>query len=448
MLFAPVPAHAISSPSCWLSIPIVGAIGPATLDLIERVETHRAAELGSETCSKENPGGILLEINTPGGNLQTTRLIVERILSSKVPFACWVGPAGGRAGSAGAIILQACHVAAAEETTNIGAATPISGQGEELPKDIRAKLINDTVSWVENLAQLRGRNRRFAREIIESAKSSSARETMALKAIDFVAANPQEMLQKSAGRLVQVRAEGVQELVKIQLAGDSRIIEFDPGLRHTALQWIADPELSYLLFMGSLGLLYFEITHPGTVVPGVLGAMGLVTSMIAFHKLNVSWGGFALLILGVVFLILEIFVTSFGVLAIAGIASMGLGAVLLFDPATTGYSLPLSLILPPLFALGAIMLGIGFLLAKLRRIPRQVGKEAMLGAKARIVQIEAVAEQTSASKTDLVPTSAFRYRVDLGGELWHAHSDSAFKVGDTVQVLAVEGLKLRVGPRE
>jgi membrane-bound serine protease (ClpP class) len=458
-------AHAqLQAPSCWVSIPITGAIGPATLDLIERAEAQHASELVEDGCSKDQKGGVLLEINTPGGNLQTTRMIVERILASQVPFVCWVGPAGGHAGSAGAIILQACHVAGAEETTNIGAATPISSSGEEMSKDLRAKLVNDTTSWVENLAELRGRNKSFARDIIEKAKSSSAKEALGLKAIDYLAASSYELLRKAAGREVQVAATGAQAnladttdaepnsvdgtkskenrnegLTSVKLAADFKVTALEPGLRHTALRWIADPEFSYLLFMGSLGLLYFEITHPGTIVPGVLGAMGLVASMIAFHKLNVSWGGFALLILGVVFLVLEIFVTSFGVLGVAGLVSMGLGALLLFDPVTTGYSLPLSMILPPLFALGGIMLALGIMIARLNRIPRQVGKESMTGAKAKIVGVE-----PAQSPDGVAPAQLHRYRVDLGGELWHAHSGEQFEVGDAVRVVAVEGLRLQI----
>ena len=401
---------------CWLSAPLTGTVGPAGLDLLERV----LAEAQNQKCR-----GVLLEINTPGGNLQTTRLMVELILNSPLPFVCWVGPAGGHAGSAGAILLQACHVAAAEASTNIGAATPINSTGQEMPKDLRAKVVNDTISWVENLAELRGRSKTFARDIVEKAKSVTAREALQLNAIDLVAASSTEALEKSQGRKVSVQRLSVP-------ITSGAVIPFEPGLRHSTLQWIADPEFAYMLFMGSLALLYFEITHPGTVVPGVLGAMGLLTSMIAFHKLNVSWGGVLLMILGAVFLILEIFVTSFGVLAVAGIASLGIGALLLFDPVLTGYSLPLGLIAPPLIFLAGVMIWLGYLLSRLKKIPRQVGKESMLGAHVKVVEVETPGVGWN------------RYRVDLGGELWHALSRTEFQVGDEAKISVVDGLTLHI----
>ncbi|MES2769694.1 MAG: nodulation protein NfeD, partial [Bdellovibrionota bacterium] len=247
---------------CTLEIKIEGVIGPGTTDYIDRA-ISKAKNL---ECSS-----FLALINTPGGSLESTRIIVEKILNSDIPFLCLVAPQGGHAGSAGAIILQACHVNGALMATNLGAATPVAGSGQEIPKDLRNKLINDTVSWLEGVTKLRGRNLEFSKKIVDEAKAVSSEEAFKLKAIDILSDDIKGFLEKAKGRKVSINQKD-----HVVVVGE--IESYKQDSRFHILQIFSDPQIAYLLFMGSLALLYFEFTHPGTIAPGVIGAIGLVLS--------------------------------------------------------------------------------------------------------------------------------------------------------------------------
>ena len=241
-----------ASNTCTLQMEVTGAIGAATLDDLQRAQ---------KKAERENCGALLLLINTPGGSLHTTRLIVDEIFNSPRPILCLVHPAGAHAGSAGAIILQACHVAGAMEATNIGAATPIAATGEKIPEDLRNKLLNDTISWLEGITKLRDRNLEFSREIVSKAKAVDAKEALKLGAIEFVAKSSDEFLQFCQNRKVKL---SVSKEVEVQVGP---IVKYETDLRSQLLSLITDPQIAYIMFMGSLGLIYFELTHPGTFAP-------------------------------------------------------------------------------------------------------------------------------------------------------------------------------------
>ena len=316
---------------CTMEISIYGGIGPASLDILERAQKR---------AEKLNCGSLLLIINTPGGNLQSTRLIVENILNSPLPVLCLVAPSGAHAGSAGAIIMQACHVSGALEATNLGAATPVSGGGDQMSDDMRNKIMNDTRSWVEGLAKLRGRNEEFAKDIVESAKAVAAREAFEINAIDWVGARKLDFLTFADGKEVKMSDD---EMPIVQ-TGD--ITTFEPDLRHQVLSFFTNPQIAYLIFMGSLGLLYFELTNPGLMVPGVVGAVGLIVSLVSLHMLEVTWAGLLLIVLGMALMVAEAFVASFGILGIGGVTAFVIGSIFLFDTEATGYVLPLSTVIP------------------------------------------------------------------------------------------------------
>lgn len=403
-------------PLCTLEIRLTDTIGPAALDFVNR---------GFERARERRCSSILMLINTPGGSLQTTRLIVEKILASEVPVLCLVSPEGGHAGSAGAIILQACHVAGAEMATNLGAATPVTF-GASMPEDIKAKIMQDTVSWVRGLARLRGRNLEFAEKIVTEARAVDASEAAKIGAIDAVVEDVKHFLNFSEGRLVTMRG-GEKQSVRTGV-----LIAMDSDMRNEVLRLITDPEFAYLLFMISLGLLYFEITHPGVYAPGVAGGLGLIISLIAFHKLEVWWGAVLLIVSGLGLMIAEAFVPSFGALGIGGVIALAVGSVLLFDPNSVGGGLPLSLIVTTVGALGGITFLLAFVAFRTRR--RNRGKASL----------ETVLIGRSATVASLEAPSRRRGMVSVEGEFWRFVSEQDVQVGDVVTVVEQEQLHVKV----
>lgn len=406
-----------NTPSCTLELTLEGTVAPGTLDYLTR-GFQRAEELKCRS--------ILLQVNTPGGSLQTTRLIVEKILSSPQPVLCLISPHGGHAGSAGAIILMACHIAGALPTTNIGAATPIAGGGQAIPEDLRRKLIEDTKSWVVGLAKLRGRNLEFAEKIVTEAKALDAEEAFRLKAIDILAQDKNGFLDQTEGRVVKMAGD-VEHTVQ-----NGALVEFLPDLRHAFLQFITDPETAYLIFMASLALIYFEITHPGTMVPGIAGALGLIASLMAFHKLDVWWGGAALIALGIALLIAEAFVASFGALGLGGILALGIGSFLLYEPGVAGGGLSTMLILVVTGVVGAMMMSLAVLALRTRRKGKANTEVVLLGHPGEVASLES--------------PSLRKGMVIVRGEYWRFVSEKDVQIGDQVEVISQEGLVLEVKP--
>lgn len=388
---------------CTKQIQMKDTIGPASLDILE----HAIQLTKKDQCSS-----LLLLINTPGGSLLSTRKIVEVILDSPFPILCLVYPGGAHAGSAGAIIMQACHVNGAVTATNIGAATPVLGTGKDVSKDLRKKLVNDTTSWLDSLTDLRARNKKFGREIVTEARALSGKSAYEIGAIDFYGQSIEEFLAFAQGRKVQVREK---KNVPVQV-GQVQSIQL--GARYQLISFITDPQIIYLLFIGSLLLLYFEITHPGTIVPGVLGVIGLTISFIGMHKLNFVWGGLFLIILGVIFMILEAFVAGFGILGGAGAISFVIGSFFLFDPSKTGgLDIPVSTIIATSVVFISIAMGLAYLAYTALRKRRDI--ENWVGEKGEVVEVK----------------SSLNGLIEINGETWKYKSKKPLKKGDIVKVV-------------
>lgn len=407
---------------CTSEITIEGAISTATYDFVDRAIKRSVRE----SCKS-----ILFNVNTPGGSLQTTRQIVEKILSSPIPVLCVVGPEGGHAGSAGALILLACHVSGMLPATNIGAATPIAGGGATLGDDLRKKIVEDTKSWAVALAKKRGRSVTYAEKIVTEAKAYDGEEALKAGGVDFLAKSIPDFLKQATGREVLLATtldEDTGSKTKVEV-GRQLLIEKD--WREQLLSVITDPEFSYLIFMGALGLLYFEITHPGAVAPGVAGAMMLVTSLISFQKLDVSWGGVGLIGLGIVFLIAEAFVPSFGALGIGGIIALGAGSILLYDPSSGGLALSLWLSLGVPITLGISLLAFAIWIFKSRR---RAGGESLSesGILGHTVCVDRVNDDGRSGA------------VQVRGEIWAFESSEPIALGESVKILEINGLKLKV----
>jgi membrane-bound serine protease (ClpP class) len=400
--------------ACTLKLKIEGAITPGTYDYFTR-GLKRADELG---C-----GSMFLVINTPGGALNSTRLIVEKILNSKIPVFCLVAPAGARAGSAGAIILEACHVNGALTATNIGAATPVTGNGAALSPDMRAKMIADTVAFSTSLARLRNRSLTFAEKIVTEAKAVDSTEAFKLKAIDILADDEATFLNEASGREVTM-SEG-----KTQKTHAGPLQEFAPDFRQMILQLVLDPEIAYLIFMASLGLIYFEITHPGMVAPGIAGTMGLIISLMAFHQLDVWWGGVSLIAGGLVLFVIEGFLPTFGALGVGGILAFAAGSFLLYEPGSAGLSL--ALILTTTVLIGAVMLALAWLGFRTRRMGRARNETALLDHLGMVASLQKGSHREG--------------MVQVRGENWRFTSDrDDVKVGDEVQIISQTGFSLKI----
>ena len=401
--------------ACTVQVEVRDVIGPATVDLIKRVEGF---------AEKNGCRSILLEINTPGGSLENTREIVQLILNSTRPYLCVVAPSGGHAGSAGAIILQACHVNGALRGTNLGAATPVS-MGQDLPQDIRQKILNDTRSWLEGLTKLRGRSEKFGQDIVLEAKAVTAEEALKLKAIDFVGDTSQAFVNFANKRKVKMAENKEAEI------STGPLKNFPLDARYKVVSTLTDPEFAYTLMLGSLALLYFEATHPGAVVPGVAGAVGLVISMVALNKLNVEWGGVLLILLGIGMMIAEIYLPTFGMVGVGGLISMILGSLFLFDPVKTGgYRLPLTLIVPVVVIFAIIFLIVTVLVYRIKNVRKKGGYDELLGEITRVVSVD--------------ESSPHRGWIELKGESWKFEASQPVRINDSVRVNGFKGLVLKV----
>lgn len=403
--------------SCTMALTLKDSIGAATYDAFQRV---------SEAAQENKCSSILIRINTPGGHLSSTRLITEHILASPIPFLCLISPAGGHAGSAGAIILQACHVSGGLTATNVGAATPVLGTGQEIPADLRNKMVNDTVSWVQGMAQLRGRNQDFSRRIVTEGLAVTTEEAVKMKALDFAVASEADFLSQAEGRQV-LNQEKTKSMVQV-----GSLQELPLDVRYQILQFVSEPEWAYLIFMGALLLLYAEFSNPGLILPGVTGAILLVLSLVAFHKLDANIAGLALMVLGLAFWVAELFITSKGILGIAGTAAFLIGSFLLFDEKQLGLSIPLGLILTAGLVFGGVSFAITYFAAQTLRTPKHDYDLQMKNASIRVVE---------------VATDGKSGKVEVLGEFWNFNSDEVMAAGDSVVFVERNHLILKIKKR-
>jgi membrane-bound serine protease (ClpP class) len=414
---------------------VQGAIGPATSDYVHR---------GIEQAVSRNAALIVLRLDTPGGLDSAMREIVQDILVAALPVVGYVSPSGARAASAGTYILYACNVAAMAPGTNLGAATPveIGGIGPETPgggKDgggvakekgaagqdtLKRKQINDAAAYIRSLAELRGRNAEWAERAVREAASLPATAALEKGVIDLVATDLDDLLRQLQGRTVTVLGKSRV----LQTAGLS-IETIDPDWRSRLLAVITDPNVAYVLMLIGIYGLFFEFANPGYILPGVAGAISLVLALYAFQILPVNYAGLALLSLGLIFMLAEAFVPSFGALGIGGVIAFVIGSIILFDQGQAGYAVSLPLILAlALLSAGFFVFVVGAAV-KARRRPVVSGREELLGARGEVLD-----------------DFSRRGRIRIHGEIWQAETRVPLKRGERVRVGAVEGLVLSVEP--
>jgi len=413
---APTPgptAARVSGPVLRLTID--GTINPATVTYIHE---------GLQAAQARGAGAVLIELDTPGGLLESTKLIVKEMLAAPLPVIVWVAPSGGGATSAGVFITLAAHVAAMAPGTNIGAAHPVGGQGENIDGAMGEKVENFAASLARTIAQQRGRNVEWAEKAVRKSVSATEREAVKLKVVDFVAADIDELLRKASGRTVDVAGRPTT----LDLA-DAAVEPFAMRLGQQVFNFLANPNIAYLLLMAGLLGLYVEFTNPGLLFPGVAGVICLVIGLAALQMLPVNYAGLALLGLGAAMLVAEAFLPSFGVLGIGGVVALVIGSLLLFDSPDQALYVDRGLIAGTAVTLGLTSLGLGWLVVRAQRRQPAVGAEGMIGEVGQVRRADA---------------GGTKVKVFVHGEYWDADTAEPLNVGDAVEVTAVEGLRIRV----
>lgn len=424
-----------------------GAIGPAT--------THYLKD-GFEQAADAGAPAIVVRMDTPGGLDAATRDINKAILGSAVPVIVWVAPEGARAASAGTYILYASHVAAMAPATNLGAATPVqigggmpgtqpppeekkdkdSGEGEDSEEDeeeaeaapaagaaMERKVINDAAAYIRGLAELRGRNADWAEKAVREAVSLTAEQALEQNVIDIVADTLNALLKAANGRTVKTQN------AEITLDTAGRMVErIEPDWRSELLSVITNPTVAYLLMMVGLYGLILEGYNPGALVPGVVGAICLLLALFAFQVLPVNYAGLALIALGVILMIAEMFAPSFGVLGIGGLIALVIGSIILMDTDVPGFGIDPWAIGGTAALSGGVFMGILYLAVRAWGRPVVTGAQQMVGTRAD-------------AHSDFVDGEG---RVFVHGEIWRGRSDDEVRKGDRVRVRSVDGLTLVV----
>jgi membrane-bound serine protease (ClpP class) len=408
-------ATALAAAPKVIAVDIDGVIHPITVDVLSHA---------LDQASSQNAAAVLLRLNTPGGLLDATRQMNEKIVASRVPVIAYVTPSGGRAASAGFFILEAADVAAMAPGTNTGASSPVALTGT-MDETMRHKVENDASAWLRSTVEKRGRNATLADTTIRQASSFTEKEALDQHLIDLIAPSEQKLFEALEGREI-TRFDGRKEV--LHLAG-GEVIPYGLTLRERIISSIADPNVGFiLLIVGALGL-YVEFNSPGLILPGVVGGILLLLGASSLSVLPLSWVGVSLLLLGAMLFVLEAHFASHGILGTGGTVALVLGALMLIDgPPEMRIHLATALSVSIPFAL--ITMFLLSLAIKARRNKSLMGGEGLLN-------------EIGEARTVLAPSG----KVFVHGEYWDAVSSSPVESGREVRVVAVDGMKLRVEPK-
>jgi len=427
-------ASVYSADNPVIQLTIEGAIGPATDDYIGRA---------IETAARRHAELVVIRMDTPGGLDAAMRGIIKSITNSAVPVASYVAPTGARAASAGTYILYASHIAAMAPGTNVGAATPIriggvpqpdsKGKNEQgKPADTvspdagRKKMINDAVAYLRSLAELRGRNPEWAEKAVREAASVPASEALQLGVIDIVATSMADLMKQVDGREVTV----LGQKRTLQTMG-SVIDQLAPDWRSRFLSVITNPNVAYILMLIGIYGLILEFSNPGTIAPGVVGAICLLLALYAFQLLPINYTGMGLILLGVALMVGEAFQPSFGVLGIGGLIAFVMGSIFLMDTDVPGFGIDISVIVTFAIISALLFIVVIGMAIKARRQPVVSGLEELVGGVATVLA-----------------DFDHQGRVSIHSESWRALSRVPLHKGQQVKVSGIDGLTLQVEPLE
>lgn len=395
-----------------------GVIGPITAKFM--VEAIDRAEQQQAEC-------VVFELDTPGGLDDSMRVIIKRIMSAKLPVVVFVAPPGSRAASAGAFITMAAHVAAMSSGTAIGAAHPVSiGQALQTDTNMAAKVANDAAAYIRAIAEKRGRNIDWANSAVKESVSLSETEALTNNVIDLVAPSTAALMTLLDGRIVKLNETSVTLKTK-----GATLTRFEMNWRDDLLNTIANPNLAYILLMLGLMGLYFELSNPGAVLPGVVGAISLILAFFAFQTLSVNYAGILLIVLAIVLIIADILTPTYGVLTVGGLVAMFIGSLMLFDHnLDPAMRVSLQVIVPVVLITGAFF-AIGVWLSLKAMIRRPVsGVEGLVG-------------QEGDARTLITRNGGTTF---VAGTHWNAVADQDITTGTRVKVVAVKQMTLKVEP--
>ncbi len=413
--FLVLTAQSVSQEPLVIVARIDGAINPAAAEFIENAIT---------TGEERQAQCVVIQLNTPGGLLKSTRVIVSHILEANVPVVVFVSPGGSQSASAGVFITLAAHFAVMAPGTNIGAAHPVSLQGQQ-DSIMMEKATNDAAAFIRTIAEKRKRNLAWAEEAVRKSISITETEALNKKVIDFVAKNMDDLLQQLEGRSVELP----NRTVVIKAAG-AKIERLEMGWAERVLDVLSDPNIAYILFMlGVYGLL-LELYNPGSILPGVVGVISLILAFYSLHTLPINYAGLALIIFAIILFIAEIKVTSYGMLTVGGVISLLLGSMMLIRTESGLEFIEISrsvIIATTTVTLVFFLFVIGLGLKAQRRKPT-TGVEGIIG-------------ETGEALSLLNPSGLVR----VHGEIWNAESVSGkIAKGEQVQVKEIHNLKLKV----
>lgn len=401
------------------TIEVDAIINPATAKfIVDSIDD--AAQQGAQ-C-------LIIQLDTPGGMLESTRVIVKKMLSSPIPIIVYVAPSGARAASAGVFVTMAANIAVMAPGTHIGAAHPVTMGGEEGKenKTMTEKIVNDTVAFVKNIAKTRGRNVDWAEKAVVKSVSITEEEAAKLNVVDFISPDLQSLLAKIDGKVVKLdgvtrtlQTKGVQPK-SIQMSWRDRLLDI-----------IANPTIAYILLMLGIYGIFFELSSPGAILPGVVGGIFLILAFYALQMLPVNYAGLALILFAIILFIAEIKVVSHGLLAIGGVISLFLGSMMLFQSPVEYMRVSLSVIIP------AVLVSAAFFIFAVSRAINARMKKPTTGMEGLIGEVGIVS----------IPISP-EGKISVHGEFWNATSDESLEKGEKVRVVGVTNLKLKVKKTE
>lgn len=393
-------------------IKINDAITPAVADFI-RTSIEQSLKDGAE-C-------LVIQMDTPGGLDLSMRDIIKDMMNANIPIVVYVAPSGARAASAGVFITLASDIAAMAPGSNIGAAHPVA-MGGKMDRTMTEKVVNDAVAYIESIAEKRGRNVKWAAQAVRESVSITETEALKIKIVDLIAKNMDDLLTKIDGRTVEKAGRTFTLSTK-----GAKINFLEMGFRDRFLAALSNPNIAYILMMIGLVGLYFELSNPGAIFPGVIGGICLILSFFALRTLPVNYAGVLLILLGVILFIAEIKIPSYGLLTVGGVISLALGSIMLFESPVPYLRASLVVIIPTVIVTAAFFIFAVTMTVRAYMAKPATGMEGLLG------EVGTVA-------TRIAPEG----KVFVHGEFWNAYAEGTIEEGQKVRVIKAEGLKLKV----